>query len=82
MALYHVGLDGAVCAPVGCEAGYANKLLGCATSKPTDPSDTHVMHGTDRQEWAVFGAFGGWAAAPAGADVAREEVVTEAVCVG
>ena len=65
----------------GCEAGYANKPLGCATSRPTGHSDPPVMHGTDRREWAVFGAFGGWARLRLARKVAREEVVTEAVCV-
>ena len=54
-------LRSCVCAPGGCEAGCANKLLGCSTSKPTNHPDPPVMHGTDRREWAVFGAFGGWA---------------------
>ena len=39
------------------------------------------MHGLIGESGGV-GAFGGWlGAAPAGAEVAREEVVTEAVCV-
>eukprot|EP00966_Prymnesium_polylepis_P313863 7253145-Prymnesium_polylepis.6 len=39
--------------PVGCEAGCANKLLGCAISRPTGPSDPPVMHGTDRRQAVV-----------------------------
>ena len=59
---------------VGCEAGYANKLLGCAASKPTGHLGPPVLHETDRRCWAVLGAFGGGA----DGDGARSEIVTDA----
>ena len=53
-------------------------VLGCAT---TDPSDTHVMHGTGSARVGGVWRVRRLGVAPVGAEVAREEVVIEAVCV-
>ena len=63
----------------GCEAGCPNKLLGCATSRPPDHSETTVMHGLIGERGGV-GAFGGWRGS-GGRGGGSGEVVIEAVCV-
>ena len=57
----------------------SNRLLGCATSKPTGHLGPPVMHETDRRRWAALGAFAGGGA---DGDGARSEIVTDAsLCV-
>ena len=72
------GDDGHTYAEVGSKRS-ANELLGCATSRPMDHSDTPVMHGLIGERGGV-GAFGGWRGS-GGRGGGSGEVVIEAVCV-
>ena len=47
----------AIAAAAVANGAVANAITTC--SRLTGHSDPLVIHGTDRREWAVFGAFGG-----------------------